>query len=216
MFKPNRESALLDESSHLSDGWDEDYYRCRFRRWDRFETELRDLLTLLLQEQRRFVIISQREGNRYVQFAVQKDGAISAEAVSNKFLAGPERLSQAACRKMLKLSWGSPGKRSPNFWKRIRPPIPVVGLASLGVRTLREVFHVLSPLQLDIRRGVFQPKTRPKRQPKLRRTRDVYEFSRPGPVGPFRASMATVGPRAISGFTPAKISVREETTMFVC
>jgi hypothetical protein len=146
------------------------------RRWDRFETELQNLLYQLLQEQRRFLVVSRREGYRFVQFAVQKDGGVAAEAVSNKFLTGAERLSQATCKKLLKLSWKRPGKRSPNFWKDILPPVPIDDLASLGVRTLRDVLRIRSPWRLDIRCGVFQPKGRAKRQPKLRRSRDVYEF----------------------------------------
>ena len=171
-----RQNLLNHESPPPSEQWERDYYRCRLRRWDRLETELQNLLNLLLQEQRRFLVVSRREGYRFVQFAVQKDGGVAAEAVSNKFLGGAERLSQATCKKLLKLSWKRPGKRSPNFWKDVPPPIPVEDLAFLGVRTLRDVFRIPSPSRLDIRRGMFQPNVRSKRQPKLRRSREVYEF----------------------------------------
>jgi hypothetical protein len=144
-----------ENSPRASKPWEADYYHCRLRRWATFETGLRGLLTLLVQEQGRFLVISNRSGKRYIQFAVEKDGAIFAEAVSNSFLAGPERLSETDCGKLLELSWENPGKRTPNFWRQVPPPVPIGDLASLGVRTLRDVLCVPTPTQLDIRRGVF-------------------------------------------------------------
>jgi hypothetical protein len=172
---PEPKSALPQESADTNDQWEADH-RCRLRRWDRFETELNRLLDLLLQEKRRFLVVSHRERHRFVQFAVQKDGGILAEAVSNKFLEGREQLSDAACRRLQKLSWKRPGKRSPNFWKLIPPLVPISDLASLGTRTLRDVFQIVSPSELNIRRAVFESKPHSKRQPKLRRTSDIYEF----------------------------------------
>ena len=124
-----QQQESLNNESPPSEQWERDYYHCRLRRWDRFETELQNLLNLLLQEQRRFLVVSRREGYRFVQFAVQKDGGVAAEAVSNKFVTGADRLSQATCKKLLKLSWKRPGKRSPKnsacdadlFWHSIPP-----------------------------------------------------------------------------------------------
>ena len=172
---PEPKSDLRQGSAKTSDPWKADH-RCRLRRWDRFETEIKRLLDLLMQEARRFLVVSHRERNRFVQFALQKDGGISAEVVSNKFLEGRERLSDAACGKLQKLSWKRPGKRSPNFWKHIPPPVPINDLVSLGTRTLRDVFRIISPSELNIHRDVFESKPHAKRQPNLRRTPDVYEF----------------------------------------
>lgn len=172
---PEPKSDLPQGSAKTSDLWKADH-RCRLRRWDRFETELKRLLDLLLQGERRFLVVSHRERNRFVQFAVQKDGGILGEVVSNKYLEGRERLSDAACRKLRKLSWKGPGKQSPNFSKHILPPVPINDLVSLGTRTLRDVFRIVSPSELSIHRDVVESKPHAKRQPKLRRSSDVYEF----------------------------------------
>jgi hypothetical protein len=138
------------------------------------------LLDGLLQEPRRFLSVSHRVKNRFVQFATLDDKSVSAEAVSNQFLAGRERLSDAACRRLRGLSWKRPGKSSPNFSKRIPPPVSAGDLAGLGVETLRAGFRIASPSELLIRRGAFEPEAgasrRPKGQPRLRRTRTLYEF----------------------------------------
>jgi hypothetical protein len=152
----NQEPSMRVVSQQSSCPWDVGDYRCRCRAWPAFEKSLAGLLAQLVNDYRRFLNVSQTKGNRYIQFAGQKDGGITAEAVSNKFLEAPERLSQAACGELVKLSWRRPGKRSPNFWKHVLPPAPIGELASLGVRTLRDVFEVLSPSQLNISRGLFQ------------------------------------------------------------
>jgi len=172
---PERKGNLPQEPPKESEPWEADH-RCRLRRWDGFEGELKRLLDLLLQAERRFLVVSHFEKNRFVQFAVQKDGGILAEAVSNKFLEGRGRLSDGACGKLQKLSWKRPGKRSPNFWSHVQPPVPISALASLGTRTLRDVFRIAAPSELNIRRDVFESKPHSKRQPKLNRTSDVYEF----------------------------------------
>jgi hypothetical protein len=155
MPEPNR-TADSDAGSPLANKpWEKDYYHCSLQRWDDLETEIQRLLKLMLYKQKRFLVISLKEGNHYIQFTAENDGVVLAEAVSNKYLTGEERLNQATCRMMRELSWNNPGKRSPNFWKRAFPPVDTADLASLGVRTLHNVFEIISPTGLEIRRGLF-------------------------------------------------------------
>ena len=142
------------KSSEGSDPWTAKTYHCDLQRFDSLKTELRRLLNMLLEKPQRFLIISIGEGARYVQFEADKYGGVFAESVSNRFLTGSERLNKSACSKLIELSWNKPGKKSPNFWKQFLQP-EVDELVSLTVRTLFEVFEVVSPSQLSFRRGEF-------------------------------------------------------------
>jgi hypothetical protein len=104
MRTQNRKSALPDEPLQARDIWQVGDYRCRFRRWAELERDLNRLLALLLQKPGRFLVVSQRGRDRYIQFAVQKDGGIAAEAVSNKFLDRPEaaKAERGQYRELLK------------------------------------------------------------------------------------------------------------------
>ena len=102
-----------------------------------------------------------KHGSTFVQFADQGPYGLRAEAVSNTFLDGPERLSESACDELVGLGWQPPTHDSdaereqpvdgsPNFHLDVAPPVPCDRLAALAVVTLRDVF-ASSPWAREIR-----------------------------------------------------------------
>lgn len=118
--------------------------------WQPFATHLQAALAQMKEDQ--FLAISVKETNRFVQFAAQGAKGIRAEATSNHFLLGREKLDVKQTRTLAKLSWhkptGTPEEATPerqpdgscNFFVDSPTPVDVAHLASLAVRTLSEVF----------------------------------------------------------------------------
>lgn len=105
--------------------------------------DLAPALTLLLDElvhrAGRWLVILQSEGSqRYVQFLVCEDGSLLAEASSNKYLNGDERLSDAEGDLLGSLRWKRPGDN----WLYVDAEIdPSVGsVVELVSRTFEWVF----------------------------------------------------------------------------
>ncbi len=136
--------------------------------WRELERALASVLAALTEDQ--FLIISvkgtgrEREGDRrgagyYVQFAAQGRHGYRAEAVSNVFLVGRERLGARQRRTLVSLGWHPPTNRggrprrddegSPNYFVDWPATAPVAQLAELAVRTLREVYDVTHPGSLQ-------------------------------------------------------------------
>lgn len=205
---------LAQDPPQSREPWEADY-RCRFKRWDRFETELHELLHTMLQEPRRFLIISRVDGSRYIQFAAEKDGAILAEAVGNNFLKNRERLSQATCRKLVELGWKNPSKKSPNFWKYVRPPIPPGDFASS--ESERSGLYSGFPRRWDCISGVANSNRN--RTPNLSRSSSGLPTSMNSLSGTrwaCQASTVTAARRAISVYIPSKIPPPEERIAALC
>ena len=109
-----------------------------------------------------YLIVSHKVVNYFVQFASERRG-ICAEAVSNSFIEPlGALLSVEQYERMAELGWhrancepprdhaGRSGPANcPNFYYRVRYPIDLAALAGLGVRTLREVYRVQHPLELE-------------------------------------------------------------------
>jgi hypothetical protein len=129
---------------------------CRFRSWGGFEKQLGQTLGLWASKEGRYIVIGARVPTRYIQFASIGNGGVKGEATSNYYLKRGERLTVAACRRLMRLGWKGPRKKG-NFWNRWRSPVSLGELGSLAVRTLRDVFKMNSPRALEIELGEFPP-----------------------------------------------------------
>ena len=140
--------------------WQPGTTMCRIDTWPEFAKDLAGRMRLLAQKPDRHLVIDRLNPTRYVQFASQKDGAISAEAVSNHYLLSHERLSPAIERQLVELGWNKPGRsrtNPKNFWREFPPPLQIKDLLALTVRTARHAFGIQTPLELRIRCGEFPP-----------------------------------------------------------
>src|ERR1039458_9079174 len=83
-----------------------------------FQRDLVGLIDLLVSSPGRWVfILEPGESDRYLQMLVYEDGSIFAEAVSNNFLEGSDRLSPEEETELSAIGWNEPrlpGK--PNWW----------------------------------------------------------------------------------------------------
>src|SRR5450759_4749281 len=132
--------------------------RLRTRKWDDLQVFLDVQLRLLKQVPDRYVIISSRNANRYVQLASLKGGGVIGEAVGNHFLKAADQLSPTACRALCRMGWMLPhtsGWGNGNFWQRWADAAPTVEIATVAVRSLRDVLDVASPAILEITTGEF-------------------------------------------------------------
>jgi hypothetical protein len=130
----------------------------RSRKWDEFQVFLDAQIHLVRQAPDRYMVISSRNTNRYVQFASLKAGGVIGEAVGNHFLRAADQLSPAACRALCAMGWMLPhisGWGKGNFWRRWADAAPTGEIAMIAVRSLRDVFDVASPAILEITTGEF-------------------------------------------------------------
>jgi hypothetical protein len=108
-----------------------------------------------------YLIISVKQTNRFVQFSAQGAHGMRAEATSNPFLSGSDRLSDGQISRMTKMGWhpptGTPEKStpaldpggSPNFYRDFSSPPSHSRIAALAVRKFVRVFDVPSPCFLE-------------------------------------------------------------------
>jgi hypothetical protein len=91
----------------------------------------------------------------YVQFASGGEEGFRAEAVSNKFLADRWKLPEKAAETLFRLGWHAPEPSAElkggkvNYWSDWPAPPHVAAMAQLAVSTLRRVYGVTSPGQLE-------------------------------------------------------------------
>jgi hypothetical protein len=128
--------------------------------WNAFERALSFALSVLADES---LIVSAKEGNRYVQFHACPDEGVFCEAVSNAYLDPAEKLDDGQLAALLALGWsaptrapGSPSpaptpKGSPNFFREFPIPYACSEIARFAVRTLTEVLRIPSPDDLEYR-----------------------------------------------------------------
>jgi hypothetical protein len=132
------------------------------RSWSLFRRNLAAVLASLENDQP--LIISSKRGNRFVQFVrdVSSEGVpqLRAEAVSNKYLSGPRRLTRKQIAALPELGWSAPthgdGKPavphgSPNFYRDFEGRLPFGEIARIAVRTLTEVFRIAHTEDLEYR-----------------------------------------------------------------
>ena len=86
----------------------------------------------------------------YVQFTVEDDYWLHAEAVSNHFLAETFQLDKSRTQALERLGWSAPTEEVPNYSYDGELPEESAGAADLLVGTLREVYGVLTPAFLRV------------------------------------------------------------------
>ena len=123
--------------------------------WEQFEGRLSAVLGRMAAGS--FLILSTPPDDEhcyYVQFSQGGRGGFRAEAESNNFLAGRWALSPAQEEQLAGLGWQCPmpGDSDLNFMRQWPTPAPYAEIASLAVRSLREVFGVERPSELVYRR----------------------------------------------------------------
>ena len=108
-----------------------------------FQRDLKGLIDLLVSSPGRWVFILEPvESDRYLQMLVYEDGSIFAEAVSNYFLEGPDRLSVEEEAALGVIGWNEPRlPDKPNWWAVHATLYPDTStLASLVLWTLGLVY----------------------------------------------------------------------------
>jgi tetratricopeptide (TPR) repeat protein len=109
-----------------------------------------------------YLVIASKTENYFVQFAGQGAQGMRAEAVSNAFITTGAPLSDTACQALLSLGWNAPTyvpskgaaeptKGSCNFYLDAGTPVPHARLAALAVRTLRRIYGIRHPGELEYR-----------------------------------------------------------------
>jgi hypothetical protein len=122
--------------------------------WGEFEVRLASALERLLPET--FLVLSVGGRHRggtapYVQFLNFGPPGLRVEASSNRYLAPAHEISPAAEEQLGRLGWQWPldeGEDDRNFHREWPNPAPWAEIASLAVRTLRDVFRIEAPSRL--------------------------------------------------------------------
>ena len=144
--------------------------KCRNRKWNELQVLLEAQIQLVREAPDRYLIVTSRDAHRFVQFASSEAGGIIGEAVGNTFLSAGNQLSPAACRELRRLGWGLPhtsGRGKGNFWRSWPASAPSEEIAAIAVRSLRDVFEIASPVNLEIICGEFTPQPPSGAAPKL-------------------------------------------------
>src|SRR5688572_1993871 len=98
--------------------WRAHTFDCSDLTWEKLTARLQGLLALRALSDDRFVIVSDSESGRFVQFASDgASGGIRCEAISNYFLTNADRLNDDVVRALIELGWKQPTTDIPNFWR---------------------------------------------------------------------------------------------------
>ena len=136
--------------------WAVQTFGCDGLTWDELTGELKNLLEARAKSDDRYVIVSDDERHRFVQYATHATpGSVRCEAVSNQFLTASKRLTRGAIRDLVNLGWSRPNTTVTNFWRVYRSGVNAIGPATLGIRTMRDVFKTSDPGRIRISCGVF-------------------------------------------------------------
>jgi hypothetical protein len=133
------------------------------RSWEAFQTRLAEALSVLEDEQ--YLLLRDKTGPAFVQFASFGHGGFRAEAVSNTSLKDDEKLDDGQLQGLRELGWLDPtasvaeaaaaghrdGVASPNHFRDWPHPAPFAEVAALAVTTLRDVLGVKTPSRLCYR-----------------------------------------------------------------
>lgn len=118
--------------------------------WPAFESKLAEALAVLEEDQ--YLVISEKRGEAYVQFAGQGSFGVRAECVSNNYLDEAHALRAGQMTALERIGWSAPTgtpaeaspKRqpegSPNFFRDFGWPVPYDAVARMAVRSLAGVF----------------------------------------------------------------------------
>jgi hypothetical protein len=126
--------------------------------WQIFRRNLAAALGDLEEDEH--LILSHKRSNYFVQFAAQGALGMRAEAVSNTYIAPLRRLAVATIQALRDLGWNpptyvpqegipEPANGSPNYYIDAAAPVPFRKLALLALDTLRDVYRVRHPGELQ-------------------------------------------------------------------
>ena len=125
------------------------------RDWPGFAERLASVLSGMEEDQ--FLIISDKNSKRYVQFAAQGAFGMRAEISSNAYLPRPDHFSDGQMARLTEAGWlpptgtpeeSTPGQDpdgSPNFFIQCDAPIDAPRIAEQAVNALVEVFGIPYP-----------------------------------------------------------------------
>jgi hypothetical protein len=133
--------------------------------WHTFEQALMGALTNLDEDE--YLIVSSKKANHFVQFMAEGSFGLRSEAVSNVYLTAGAKLSSNASSALVALGWHAPtsGREegdgpspadidgSSNFFLDSAHPIDYASLARLAVATLRQVYRIGHPGELEYSAG---------------------------------------------------------------
>jgi len=123
--------------------------------WPAFEGKLAEALAVLEEDQ--YLVITEKRGWAYVQFAGQGSFGVRAECVSNNYLDEAHALRAGQMTALRRIGWSAPTgtpaeaspKRqpegSPNFFRDFDRPVPYDAVARMAVRSLVGVFEIPHP-----------------------------------------------------------------------
>ena len=123
--------------------------------WPAFEKKLAEALDVLEEDQ--YLVVSEKRGSAYVQFAGQGSFGVRAECVSNNYLDEAHALRAGQMTALRRIGWSAPTgtpaeaspKRqpegSPNFFRDFDRPVPYDAVARMAVRSLVGVFEIPHP-----------------------------------------------------------------------
>ena len=124
--------------------------------WRKLERELGRVLALMGDGEWQYLILSDPRTERYVQFAVQAGAPLRAEAVGNDHLSPEHALGPAQVKVLLALGWQAPPVRTKvrandanDFSREFERPVDHAEVATLAVRTLRDVYQTPFPARLE-------------------------------------------------------------------
>ena len=134
--------------------------------WGRFSRALAEALAVLGADQ--CLVVSSKRRGYFVQLVALGDDGVHAEAVSNEWLRPKQALDAARLALLRKLGWAAPtvtraeleaaededtDSERPTGWSNFHRdwtgPAPLDAVAELAVRTLREVYGIRRPEQLE-------------------------------------------------------------------
>jgi len=128
--------------------------------WRTFEAALAEVLLALEEDE--YLILQSKRHQHYVQFAGEGAHGMRVEAVSNAFIDNPaDRLSDVQHQRIAALGWDGPAENAPcpnappgfsvegNFYVDAAAPVPAAQVAELACATLRHVYGVHHPGELE-------------------------------------------------------------------
>lgn len=127
----------------------------RVKMWASFGERLQKVLRKLKEDHA--LVVREKGTNRFVQFMGQGTHGLRAEAVSNAYLSGRDKLSAEQIESLKNLGWSAPTGTpeeatpenqpdgSPNFMRQYSKPVDAKDAAALAVATLADVMRVPHP-----------------------------------------------------------------------
>jgi hypothetical protein len=143
---PNRRSTVQEPPRHR---------KASSPAWPAFEGKLAEALAVLEEDQ--YLVITEKRGWAYVQFAGQGSFGVRAECVSNNYLDEAHALRAGQMTALGRIGWSAPTRTpeeaspkrqpegSPNFFRDFDRSVPYDAVARMAVRSLAEVFEIPHP-----------------------------------------------------------------------